>query len=131
MFDTFSQYDVITLLIWLIESFLLHFFAYFSILLILQTNDWHVGPTECILMIGWTPKVNDMILEYDNYLGPGSIVVSTSILYNLTFTLKLECISNFLYIMKKTAFFFNIFRKSYLKSQSKNATRSQKINSRI
>ncbi|XP_078164307.1 ion channel POLLUX-like protein, putative (DUF1012) isoform X3 [Carex rostrata] len=37
-----------------------------------KSNEWHVGPTECILMIGWTPKISDMILEYDNYLGPGS-----------------------------------------------------------
>ncbi|KAJ3702752.1 hypothetical protein LUZ61_006457 [Rhynchospora tenuis] len=39
-----------------------------------KTNELYIGPTECILMIGWTPKVNDMILEYDNYLGPGSVV---------------------------------------------------------
>jgi hypothetical protein len=107
----------------------LHYFNSFILLFIkLQTNDWHVGPTECILMIGWTPKVNDMILEYDNYLGPGSIVVNTSILYNLTYLFEVRM---YFIHSENVAFFLTFVRKSYLKSQSKNATQSQKLNSRI
>ncbi|KAJ3673882.1 hypothetical protein LUZ60_005874 [Juncus effusus] len=39
-----------------------------------KTNELHLGPRERIFMVGWRPKVNDMIREYDEYLGPGSVV---------------------------------------------------------
>uniref|UniRef100_R7W2I5 CASTOR/POLLUX/SYM8 ion channel conserved domain-containing protein n=1 Tax=Aegilops tauschii TaxID=37682 RepID=R7W2I5_AEGTA len=55
-----------------------------------KSSECTLGPRECILIVGWRPKITDMIREYDNYLGPGSVLVGCPMNYD---TLK-EAIIN-------------------------------------